>query len=295
MAIAFLSRLPDETAQRWLDALRAALPEDVIVAGLTQDAEIAVVAGPAPGQLARLPRLGFIQSAWAGVDGLLGDPDLPRRLPLARLVDPSLAAQMAEAVAAHVLALHRQAPAYRAQQDRAVWRQLPQVPASERKVGLLGFGEMARASSALLDKLGFKVSAWSRSQGDLAALLASSDIIVNLLPLTPATRGILRRETFDLMKRGASLINVGRGGHLVEADLLEALASGQVSHAVLDVFEAEPLPADHPFWRHPGVTVLPHVAAITDPASASVRIAANIARFRAGEPVEGLVSPDAGY
>lgn len=295
MTVAFLSRLPDDAAERWLAALRAALPGEIVVSGLAQDADVAVVAAPEPGQLAKLPRLGFIQSAWAGVDGLLADPDLPRRLPLARLIDPSLAGQMSEAVAAHVLALHRQAPAYRAQQEQGVWRPLPQVPAAQRQVGLLGFGEMAQASAALLARLGFKVDAWSRSRGDLEALLATSNIVVNLLPLTPLTRGILCRETFDRMKRGASLINVGRGGHLVEADLLKALASGQVSHAVLDVFETEPLPADHPFWSHPGVTVLPHVAAITDPVSASARIAANIARFRAGEIVEGLVSPKAGY
>lgn len=295
MSIAFLTRLSVDAAERWLTALRAALPDDTVTAGLAPDAEVAVVAAPAPGDLAKLPQLGFIQSAWAGIDGLLSDPLLPRQVPLARLVDPSLAGQMAEAVAAHVLALHRQAPAYRSQQAQAVWRQLPQAPASQRQVGLLGFGEMARASAALLEKLDFKVSAWSRSHGDLDALLANSDIVVNLLPLTPQTHGILGHKTFSRMKPGAAIINVGRGGHLVEADLVGALASGQISHAVLDVFETEPLPASHPFWRHPAITVLPHVAAITDPVSASQRIAANIARFRAGEPVQGLVSLEAGY
>lgn len=295
MPIAFLTRLPADAAQAWLAALRTALPEDDIIVGLAPDAEIAVVAAPAPGELAKLPKLGFIQSAWAGVDGLLNDPLLPRQVPLARLIDPSLAGQMAEAVAAHVLTLHRQAPAYRAQQAEALWRQLPQVPAHQRQVGLLGFGEMARASAAMLEGLGFQVSAWSRSHGDLGALLAASDIVVNLLPLTPLTSGVLGQETFARMKRGAAIINVGRGGHLVEADLIAALKEGQISHAVLDVFETEPLPAGHPFWSHPAVTVLPHVAAITDPASASQRIAANIARFRAGKAVEGLVSRDTGY
>lgn len=295
MPIAFLTRLPAEAAQAWAAALRTALPEDDIVLGLARDTEIAVVAAPAPGELAKLPKLGFIQSAWAGVDGLLNDPLLPRHIPLARLIDPNLAGQMAEAVAAHVLALHRQAPAYRAQQTEALWRQLPQVPAHQRQVGLLGFGEMARASATMLEKLGFKVGAWSRSHGDLESLLAASDIVVNLLPLTPLTSGILGRETFAHMKRGAAIINVGRGGHLIEADLIAALDQGQISHAVLDVFETEPLPAGHPFWSHPAVTVLPHVAAITDPVSASQRIAGNIARFRAGEAIEGLVSRDAGY
>ena len=295
MTIALLTRLPAEAAQLWLSALRDALPGEAVTAGPAQNAEVAVVAAPAPGELATLPNLRFIQSAWAGIDGLLNDPLLPRQIPLARLIDPSLAGQMAEAVAAHVLALHRQAPAYRAQQAQALWRQLPQIPAHQRHVGLLGFGEMARASAALLDKLGFKVSAWSRSHGDLASLLRGSDIVVNLLPLTPETQGILGRQTFAQMKPGAAIINVGRGGHLVEADLIEALSGGQLSHAVLDVFETEPLPADHPFWNNPAITVLPHVAAITDPVSSAQRIAANIARFRAGEPVEGLVSPELGY
>ena len=295
MSIAFLTRLPAEAAQAWLAALRAALPEDDILAGLAAGAEIAVVAAPAPGELAKLPKLGFIQSAWAGVDGLLSDPLFPREIPLARLIDPSLAGQMAEAVAAHVLALHRRAPAYRAQQAQALWRQLPQVSAHQRQVGLLGFGEMARASATMLEKLGFQVSAWSRSHGDLASLLAASDIVVNLLPLTSRTNGVLGQETFARMKPGAAIINVGRGGHLVEADLIAALDEGQISHAVLDVFEPEPLPAGHPFWSHPAVTVLPHVAAITEPVSASQRIAANIARFRAGEEIEGLVSRETGY
>lgn len=295
MTIAFLARMPTASADTWLEALRTALPQDRVMAGPAGDAEIAVVANPAPGQLATMPGLRFIQSAWAGVDGLLGDPTLPVHLPLARLIDPSLAAQMAEAVAAHVLALHRQSPAYRAQQAQGVWNPLPQPLAAERQVGLLGFGEMARASAALLAKLGFRVRAWSRSHGDLEALLANSDIVVNLLPLTAQTRGVLGHDTFGRMKSGAAVINVGRGGHLVQADLLAALASGQISHAVLDVFETEPLPPDHVFWTHPAITVTPHVAAPTDPVSASARIAANIGRFRRGEPVEGLVSPQAGY
>lgn len=295
MVIAFLTRRPIEAVQDWLSALSAALPDDEVVAGADPRAEIAVVASPPPGELSAMPRLAFIQSAWAGVDALLSDPTLPRHLPLARLIDPSLAAQMAEAVAAHVLALHRQAPAYRAQQDQEVWRQLLQPPASARQAGLLGYGEMARASAAMLEGLGFKVEAWSRSRGDFQALLATSDFLVNLLPLTPETQGVLGAETFARMKRGAGIVSVGRGGHLVEADLLDALASGQVSHAVLDVFETEPLPAGHPFWKHPQITVMPHVAAITDPVSGAARIAQNIARFRSGEPVEGLVSFEAGY
>lgn len=294
MPISFLHRLTPEAEGRWLNALRAALPDDDIQAGAAPGAEIAIVANPAPGALAAIPGLRFVQSAWAGIDGLLADPAFPKEVPLARLVDPALAEQMAQAAAAHVLALHRQAPAYRAQQAQGLWRQLPQPLAKDRQVGFLGYGELARSCVKPLTALGFPVTSWSRSHGDLEAVLAS-DIVVNLLPLTAATRGFLAAPIFARMRPGAALVNLARGAHLVEADLLDALDRGQLSHAILDVFETEPLPADHPFWRHPQVTVLPHVAAVTDPASASLRIAANVARFRAGEPLAGLVSPDAGY
>jgi glyoxylate/hydroxypyruvate reductase A len=154
---------------------------------------------------------------------------------------------------------------------------------------------MGKVAAKLLTHIGFQVFAWSRSRGDLDTLLTESDVVVNLLPLTPPTRGILNRDLFARMRRGAALVNLARGGHLVEADLLAALDDGQVGHAVLDVFEAEPPPPSHPFWRHPKVTMTPHVAAVTDPAAAAPLIAANIRRFRAGEPVVGLVSREAGY
>lgn len=297
MTIPFLSRLDREATELWRGLLERALGEPVTL-GLPDDrgaVEIAVVANPPPGELAALPNLKFIQSAWAGIDGLMADPALPRHVALARLIDPTLAAQMAEAVAAHVLALHRQAPAYAAQQAQGLWRKLPQPPTTERPVGLLGYGEMGKACGKALTRLGFPVSHWTRTSGDLDDLLARNEIVVNLLPLTPETRGILGQATFARMRPGAAIINVGRGGHLAQADLIPALDSGQLGHAVLDVFETEPLPADHPFWRHPGITITPHAAAITDPASGALRAAENIARFRAGGPVTGLVSFETGY
>ncbi|WP_309643941.1 glyoxylate/hydroxypyruvate reductase A [Phenylobacterium sp.] len=297
MTIPFLSRLDAGPTKLWRELLAQSLGEPII-AGLPDDrasVEIAVVANPAPGELATLPNLKFIQSAWAGVDGLMTDPALPRHAVLARLIDPTLAAQMAEAVTAHVLALHRQAPAYAVQQAKGLWNKLPQPPTTARQVGLLGYGEMGRACAKMLEAVGFPVSHWTRSQGDLGDLLARSEIVVNLLPLTPETQGILGAETFERMRPGAAIISVGRGGHLVEADLIPALDSGRLSHAVLDVFAVEPLPTDHPFWRHPRITVTPHAAAITDPASGARQVASNIARFRAGEPVVGRVSFDAGY
>lgn len=292
MSVAFLARLPPAGFDRWHELLTQALGEPLAADPLA--AEIAVVANPEPGALARLPNLRFIQSAWAGVDGLLVDPALPE-VPLARLIDPALAADMAQAVAGHVIALHRNTLTYRGQQARREWRQLPQLPMAQRPIGLLGHGEMGRACAKVLTALGFPVSAWSRSSGDLDRLLADSAIVVNLLPLTAETREILDAGFFARMRRGAAIINVGRGGHLREADLIPALDAGQLSHAVLDVFAVEPLPAEHPFWVHPQITVTPHVAAVTDPANSARLIAANIARFRAGQPVAGLVSRDAGY
>ena len=294
MAITFLNRLAPDAQTRWLEALRAALPGETITAEPSHATEIAIVANPGRGVLASLPNLAFVQSAWAGVDSLLDDPSLPR-VPIARLVDPALAAQMAQATAAHVLYLHRQVPAYAAQQRRGLWRQLPQPPAAERRIGFLGYGELAGVAANLLESIGFQTYGWSRRLGDLNTLLATSDIIVNLLPLTDHTRGILSAPAFARMKRGAAIVNLARGAHVVEEDLIAALDAGQLSHAVLDVFEAEPLERKHPFWSHPQITVTPHVAAITAPVSASAVIAANIARFRAGQPPEGLVNRKAGY
>lgn len=294
MAITFLNRLSPDAQARWLEALHAALPGETISTDPSPQTEIAIVANPGRGVLASLPNLAFVQSAWAGVDSLLDDPDLPR-VPIARLVDPALAAQMAQATAAHVLYLHRQVPAYAAQQRRGLWRQLPQPPASARRVGFLGYGELASTAADMLQAIGFQTYGWSRRLGDLDTLLATSDIVVNLLPLTDHTRGILSAPAFERMKPGAAIVNLARGAHVVEEDLIAALDAGQLSHAVLDVFEAEPLARKHPFWSHPQITITPHVAAITDPVSASAVIAANIARFRAGQPVEGLVNRRAGY
>lgn len=293
MPVAFLTRLPAADIERWRMLLTEAVGEPILL-GPDPAADIAVVANPAPNQLVNMPALQFIQSAWAGVDGLLTDPTLPQ-VPLSRLIDPDLAQAMAESVTAHVLAIHRQFPLYRAQQAAGIWAQHFQPAARTCRVGLLGYGEMGKATGKMLSNIGFPVATWTRSGGDLDALLAQSDIVVSLLPLTPETRGVLNAGLFARMRPGAAIISAGRGGHLVEADLLTALEGGQIGHAVLDVFGVEPLPADHPFWRHPKVTITPHVAAVTDPANSAALIAANIRRFRAGQPVVGLVARDAGY
>jgi glyoxylate/hydroxypyruvate reductase len=269
--------------------------------------DYALVWRPEPGFLASLPNLKLILSLGAGVDHLLGDPLLPRHLPIVRLVDPHMTDAMSEYVVLQVLRLHRRDLDYRAQQEAREWRELDQKNAAERRVGILGLGELGRDAAKKLVALGFDVAGWSRSEKTLArieshagaaglpALLARSEILVCLLPLTAETEAILNARTLALLPTGAALVNAARGAHLVEEDLLSALASEQISAAVLDVFNDEPLPAGHPFWHHPWVVVTPHVAAFTNPATAAPIILDNIRRFEEGRPLLNRVDPARGY
>ncbi|MGU3358808.1 2-hydroxyacid dehydrogenase [Methylobacterium sp. M6A4_1b] len=290
-----VTSLPAEEEAGWRDALGAAMPEERLLtmsdSAEALMAEVAIVANPPLGALAGLPKLRWIQSLWAGVDRLVLDDTLPD-VPVRRLVDPTLARAMAEAVAAAVLSLHRDFPRYAAQQRTGTWRQHPVRPASARRVTILGLGEMGRAAADLLRTIGFPVRGWSRSGAPhgtipvaggpegLAQSLAVADILVNLLPLTPDTRGILAADVFRQLPPGAALVNFGRGAHLVEDDLLAALDTGALRHAILDVFPVEPLPPEHRLWTHPGITILPHVAAPTDMTSAAAIVADAVADFR---------------
>ena len=269
--------------------------------------DYALVWRPEPGFLASLPNLKLILSLGAGIDHLLGDPQLPRHLPIIRLVDPHLTAAMSEYVVLQVLRLHRRDLDYRAQQESRVWRELDQQNAADRRVGILGLGELGQDVATKLKALGFDVAGWSRSEKNVSGigsyagaaglppLLGRSEILVCLLPLTAETEGILNTSTLALLPKGAALVNAARGAHLVEEDLLAALASGQISAAVLDVFREEPLPADHPFWHHPRIIVTPHVAAFTNPATAAPIILDNIRRFEEGRPLLNRVDPARGY
>ena len=309
MRILFLSTTAKP--ERWLEPLGAALPGDEIVVypeiGDPATIECAIVAVPPPGILTGLPNLRLIQSLWVGVESLLRDPTLPGDVPLARLVDPGMTETMTESVLLHVLNAHRDYEAYRAQQREGVWRQIQQVRAQDRRVGFLGLGELGAAAARTLVGLGFAVAGWSRrpkaidgietfSGADgLRPFLARTDILVCLLPLTAETRGIIDAATLAALPRGATLINLARGGHVVDDDLLAALDSGQLGRAVLDVFNVEPLPADHPYWTHPRVVVMPHIAAETDPATATSQVVENLRRLRAGEPLRNVVDRTAGY
>lgn len=252
------------------------------------------------------PNLEVVFSVGAGVDQF-DLSAIPSHLPVVRMIEPGIVAGMVEYVTLATLALHRDWLTYAAQQREGRWQVLRTRVASERRVGVLGLGVLGQAVLTRLASFGFQCAAWSRSPRTLDGIechagaenlpqfLSRTDILVCLLPLTDATRHILNRDLFAQLPRGAALINAGRGGHLQQDDLLEALESGQISAAVLDVADPEPLPADHPLWHHPRVMLTPHVASMTQPDSAVEVVLDNLRRHRAGAPLVGLVDRSRGY
>ena len=302
MRILFASQ--SEKAEVWLPLLQAALPRDEFVAAPDKAVDIALVATPPDGTFEKLGRLKLVQSLWMGVEKLLADPTLPRGVPLARLIDPGMVAAMSETVLAHVLDWHRHLYLYRSQQRQRLWRRIDQRLAADRTVGILGLGELGSDAARKLLALGFRVAGWSRRPKDipgvqcftdLGAMLRQTDALVCLLPLTAQTAGVLNAKTFALLRRGGCLINLARGGHLVVHELIDALQSGQLSHAYLDVFTPEPLPANDALWNHPQITVTPHIAALTEPRTAVPKIVENVERVRRGEQPLHLVDVQAGY
>lgn len=262
---------------------------------------------PEPGALSRFPNLKVIFSLGAGAEKILDVEDLPEGVPISRVVDPEMTQRMREFVALSVLALHRRWPEMIANQRKAIWRGMIPPPATARKVGLLGMGQLGTACGRTLRDLGFIVMGWASRAGEreglpvvagddgLAALLGESDILVNLLPSTPATRKLLDASLFARMKRGAGLVNAARGDQLVEADLISALDSGQVGGAVLDVFEKEPLAAGNPLWRHPRVVVSPHVASVVSRRRRAELVVQGLRALIAGEEIPHQVDPARGY
>ncbi len=308
MSVLFYSEGDDP--KPWRQAFAAALPDmpfeiwpDVRDANAVH---YALVWNPPSGLLKSLPRLRAILSLGAGVDALLADPTTPQ-LPVVRLVDAGLAPQMAEYAIYAVLHFHRCMPAYREQQNAAKWRPLAPVLASEWPVGVMGTGVIGGLIARQLVSLGYPVRGWSRSGANmegvevfagnerLDAFLERCRVVVNVLPLTPQTTGILNAHRFAAMRRGSYVVNIGRGGHLVEADLLAALDSGHIAGAMLDVFGEEPLPASHRFWSHPGVIVTPHIAGVTVAAEAEAQVIANVMRMERGEQPVGVVDRGKGY
>ena len=255
---------------------------------------------------ATFPNLELLFSVGAGIDQFDFDT-LPPGLPLVRMVEPGIIASMVEYVTLAVLALHRDFIDYRLQQQRREWREMRVLPAARRRVGVMGLGELGRAALERLHSFGFPCSGWSRTRhtidglhcyagsDELPAFLAHTDILVCLLPLTDATRGMLNAALFAQLPRGASLVNTGRGAQLVAGDLIAALDAGQLSAAVLDVCDPEPPAPAHPFWLHPRIWMTPHIASMTQPETAVDVVLDNLRRHQAGEPLVGLVDRGRGY
>ena len=299
-----------EDSALWADLFRAELPtHDIRVsppsAGGTTP--YLAVGNPPPGLIASLSGLELILSLNAGVDRLLACGEAPVGLAIVRMADDGLTLGMTEWVLARVLAWHRQLFAYADHQTKGAWSSRPEVLARERTALVLGAGALGGPVARALAAVGFRTRAWSRTPRDLegvtmfagaeglAAALTDADILVNLLPLTRETEGLIDQSVLARLARGALFVNGGRGAHVVDEDLLVALDSGRLGEAALDVFRQEPLPADHPYWRHPRVRLSPHVAAPTHARTAVAVMAETVRRFERGEPVGPLVDRARGY
>lgn len=306
-----LADFPWENGQEWIDELRRQGRAHQI--HVRKDAadpasiDAAVVWTPSSDFFEGLIGLRALIVPGAGVDQLFRSPARLPDVPIVRLADPVMADRMAEYVLAMVLDHHRQFGIYRRQQTEAVWTRHFHGDPSDVKVGILGMGALGLQAARHLCAIGYAVTGWSRSKKTIDGietvegasaflpLVAASDVLVCLLPLTEETRGILNAETFDAMPEGALLINAARGGHVVIPDLLAALDNGRPSAAVLDVFEDEPLPPESPLWRHSSITVTPHVASLSNPVTGVRQIVRALDRIEGGLPPDHLVDPSTGY
>jgi glyoxylate/hydroxypyruvate reductase A len=309
MTILFYSEA--DSAEPWREAFARELPQLAFRvwpdAGPAADVRYALVWKPPPGFLARFPNLKAILALGAGVDPIPADPALPAGVPLLRLIDVGFPQQMAEYAAYAVLRFQRRMAELEALQRRARWEQLDPYFARDFPVGVMGLGVIGAVVARRIAALGYATAGWTRSPKRLEGIevfsgrenfrpfLARSRLVVNALPLTPQTENILDAGAFAALPRGAYVVNIGRGAHLVERDLVAALDSGQLAGAMLDVFREEPLPASHPFWRHPKIVVTPHVAAPTIASEVQAQVIENIRRLERGEAPIGLVDLARGY
>ena len=307
-ALVFYSRFDDPAA--WRAALTAELPDlEIRVHPDVGDAaavRYALVWKPPDGFFSRFPNLALVVNLGAGVDSLVGRDDLPD-VPISRLSDPGMTALMTSYVLFATIRYARDIPIFERAQRRGEWHYVHPRPLSEIKVGVLGLGELGSAAAAALAGLGFDVRGWARTPKSIPGVrafagpdaldgfLSELEILGVMLPLTPQTHGLLGADALARMPRGAKLINVSRGAVVDEAALLDALRSGQVGEATLDVFDVEPLPAGHPFWAMENVLITPHLASIAVPQAAAREIAESIRRVRSGAEPLHRVDPRRGY
>jgi glyoxylate/hydroxypyruvate reductase A len=304
-----LLQMPGSAGSEWHDTLRAALPEANVALWPQPcpDPDYALVWKPPPELFTKVRPIKAVFNLGAGVEALLAVPTLPRDVPVIRLEDAGMAAQMAEYVTLAVLRAYREADAYAAQQRAGAWRQRERIPRHAFGIGILGLGLLGRAVANALAPFGLPLAGYSRERkavpgvesfagdAELPAFLARSRVLVCLLPVTPATRNLLDRSTLAQLPRGAHVVNVARGDVIVDADLIALIDEGRLAGATLDVFRTEPLPQSHPFWHHPRIVVTPHVSAVTLVADSVAQVVAKIRMLERGEAVSGAVDRARGY
>ncbi|BAO55784.1 2-hydroxyacid dehydrogenase [Nonlabens marinus] len=300
----------DNNYDSWIKALKAEDPKIAVHTPATVenpgDIHMAITWKAPHGVFEKYPELKVIGSMGAGVDHLFEDPSLPQDVPLTRIVDKKLSGDMQEFVLAQCLNYIKNLTGYTQLQKEGVWKPMSYKRVADVSVGILGFGTLGQAVGKKLQKTGFKVSGWSQSKKNIAGIksykedaldefLEDCEILVCLLPLTPATAEILNQSLFEKLPKGAYLINVARGGHLKDADLIAALDQGALSGAALDVFHTEPLPEDHPFWQRKEILITPHVASVSNAASVASQVVENYKRMERGEELLHQVSQEKRY
>lgn len=309
MAIVIIRQ--DGKIPEWKQALSAASPNTPIYSYLEEHPkeaiEMALVWKHPPGAMRAYPNLKLISGSGAGVDFIFKDKEAPLHLPITRVVDQVLAKDMSEHVLGVILAYLKNLYIYKADQTNRIWKPLPYKRIGDCTVGILGIGALGVVLAKDLAQLGFKVQGWSKSKKNIAKVksfvgsielpdfLGTTQILVCLLPLTGNTAGILNKGLYRQLPKDAFVINVARGGHLVEEDLLEMLDNGHLSGAALDVYHQEPLPVSHAFWAHPKIHMTPHCASVSDTRSVVPQILENYRRLKAGQPLLNLVSKERGY
>jgi glyoxylate/hydroxypyruvate reductase A len=310
--VPFISTLPKADIDQWLKVLKKKLPKERIVKFSSlkksdyKKIDIAIVANPNPNEVKQLVNLRWIQSVWVGVEKLV-ESFKDEKVKIVRLVDPEMNRTMSEAVLSWVLYLHRDMHFYKIQQNKRLWKEADYIKPSKKTVSIIGLGELGMASAKKLIENSFNVCGWSRGKKNikkvksftgklgLKNMLKQTDILVCLIPLTKKTKYLLNSKTLSYLKRGASIINFARGAIINEKDLVKYLNSGKIKHAVLDVFEKEPLSKKSILWKHKSVTVLPHISANTDIETASNIVCKNIKIYRLKNKIPKSIDLVRGY